>query len=308
MPPRCQIGNGAPSERFGQTFEKMRPRILGALLDAVAHGLRALPTTRLDGLPRMADFALWATACEGALWPNGTFMAAYLENRTEAAEKLIETDVVATAVQALIAKRATWSGTATELDTRLRMAAGDGTKGWPALPQFLAARLRVLASSLGKTGIAVAFDKVGHDRKRVIALSRIGERPDPHEEKDTDASTLADGADAADAVDAARCTPADGADAADAVGEEVPNGELVEKPIICGVLIEDRRILVYQRRSRRHKLGLERPENLHADLYETDRRYDGDAGRICEAAITEGLEQIERTVPFSTTWALPDLK
>jgi hypothetical protein len=102
---RCLFVNAAPvSDRqrrslreIRATFEKMRPRILGALLDAVAHGLRALPTTRLDGLPRMADFALWATACEGALWPNGTFMAAYLENRTEAAEKLIETDVVATA-------------------------------------------------------------------------------------------------------------------------------------------------------------------------------------------------------------------
>jgi hypothetical protein len=94
------------------------------------------------------------------------------------------------------------------------------------------------------------------------------------------------------------------------VGEEVPNGELVEKTIMCGVLIEDRRILVYQRRSRsRKRQKLERPENLvPADLYETDRRYDGDAGTVCEAAITEGLEQIERTVPFSTTWALPDLK
>jgi hypothetical protein len=51
------------------TFEKMRPKILGVLLDAVACGLRALPTTRLDEKPRMADFALWATACEPALWP-----------------------------------------------------------------------------------------------------------------------------------------------------------------------------------------------------------------------------------------------
>jgi hypothetical protein len=33
---------------------------MGALLDAVSHGLRALPQVRRDRLPRMADFALWA--------------------------------------------------------------------------------------------------------------------------------------------------------------------------------------------------------------------------------------------------------
>ena len=32
-----------------------------------------LPQTRLDKLPRMADFALWAAACETAFWPTGTF-------------------------------------------------------------------------------------------------------------------------------------------------------------------------------------------------------------------------------------------
>src|SRR3974390_724986 len=45
-------------------FEVARPRILGALLDAVVHGLRAVDRVPRDRLPRMADFALWATACE----------------------------------------------------------------------------------------------------------------------------------------------------------------------------------------------------------------------------------------------------
>jgi hypothetical protein len=36
-------------------FEDARPLILGALLDAVAHGLRQLPTVHLDRLRRMAD-------------------------------------------------------------------------------------------------------------------------------------------------------------------------------------------------------------------------------------------------------------
>ena len=60
----------------------------------------------------MADFALWATACETALrskdgmpWPEGTFWAAYSGNRDEAVEGVIDADPVATAVRAFMAKQ-----------------------------------------------------------------------------------------------------------------------------------------------------------------------------------------------------------
>jgi hypothetical protein len=71
-------------------FENARPSLLGALLDVAAHGLRALPSIRLDRPPRMADFALWATACETALWSAGTFAQAYEANRRAAIEGIIE--------------------------------------------------------------------------------------------------------------------------------------------------------------------------------------------------------------------------
>jgi hypothetical protein len=58
-------------------FELARPHILGALLDAAAHGLQMLPQVRLQQLPRMADFALWATACESAFQFAGTLQTAY---------------------------------------------------------------------------------------------------------------------------------------------------------------------------------------------------------------------------------------
>ena len=41
-------------------FELARPAIFGALLDAAAHGLRAVGFAYLGRLPRMTDFALWA--------------------------------------------------------------------------------------------------------------------------------------------------------------------------------------------------------------------------------------------------------
>ena len=53
--------------QFWREFEEVRPRILGALLDAAAAGLKNLPNVRLEQPPRMADFALWVKACEESL-------------------------------------------------------------------------------------------------------------------------------------------------------------------------------------------------------------------------------------------------
>src|SRR5262245_51069212 len=127
-------------------FERLRPAILGALLDAVAHGLRTLPRVRLERLPRMADFAIWATACETSLWPPGTFMRCYESNRMASIEDVVDADPVAACVREIMAKRGTWSGTAADL---LRVGAGcssDGRSnsctGWPKSPRELAGRLR----------------------------------------------------------------------------------------------------------------------------------------------------------------------
>src|SRR5208283_4054174 len=70
--------------RFWREFEEVRPRILGALLDAASAGLRNLPNVRLDQPPRMADFALWVSACEESLGMKpGEALSAYQSNRVE---------------------------------------------------------------------------------------------------------------------------------------------------------------------------------------------------------------------------------
>jgi hypothetical protein len=86
-------------------FELARPAILGALLDAAAHGLRTLPRVRLDRLPRMADFAIWATACETALWPSGTFVRCYETNRRASIDDVVDADPVAACVREIMAER-----------------------------------------------------------------------------------------------------------------------------------------------------------------------------------------------------------
>ncbi|MGD9885634.1 MAG: hypothetical protein AB7U95_36595 [Reyranella sp.] len=163
-------------------FEAERPRILGVLLDAVVEGLKRLPETHLPRLPRMADFALWATACETALWPAGTFWAAYCGNRDEAVEGVIEADPIAAAVRALMAARTEWTGTASELLGALAEQAGERVakaKNWPDSPRALAGRLRRAATFLRKIGIEIAFEREGRARTRVIRITATSADPAP---------------------------------------------------------------------------------------------------------------------------------
>jgi hypothetical protein len=133
-----------PEAELWAAFEAERPCILGVLLDAVVEGLKRLPKTHLPKLPRMADFALWATACETALWPAGTFWSALCRNRNEAVESVIDADPIATAVVAMMTARTEWTGTASELLEALGKVAGDrvaNSKTWPDNPRALAGRL-----------------------------------------------------------------------------------------------------------------------------------------------------------------------
>src|SRR5262245_26352192 len=124
-------------------FEVVRPRILGALLDAVTHGLRERPRVRLERLPRMADFALWAIACENALWPPGTFAHAYEANRTAAVANAVDADPVAARVREIMAERTTWVGSAADLlQTGATGGVSGRVSGWPQNPRALAGRLR----------------------------------------------------------------------------------------------------------------------------------------------------------------------
>jgi hypothetical protein len=63
----------------------------------------------------MADFALWAIACETALWPAGTFARAYTGNRKGAIEGMIDTGPVAACVRELMNERSSWTGSPADL-------------------------------------------------------------------------------------------------------------------------------------------------------------------------------------------------
>jgi hypothetical protein len=163
-------------------FEAARPRVLGALLAAVATGLARLPGTRLDRLPRMADFALWVAAAEPALWPeSGAFLRAYTGNRADAREAALEASPLVPALRALAAEAlfGRWEGTATDLLRRLNDQADERTQkaeGWPKSAQALGGALRRLAPDLRATGLDVEVGRKGpraDGRKRLVVLQAL---------------------------------------------------------------------------------------------------------------------------------------
>jgi len=161
---------------FWSDFEEARPRILGALLDAVSYALAHIDEVHLERLPRMADFAKWATAAEPALGLEpGEFMAAYSVNRKSANDLILEGSPVAPPLRAL-ADKEHWEGTAAELLSKLEKLVDESTRklrAWPKTPLTLSNSLRRLAPNLRAGGMVVEFS-TPHG-KRLVTIRKVEE-------------------------------------------------------------------------------------------------------------------------------------
>ena len=166
--------------RFGGSSNSARPQILGALLSAAAHGLHMLPQVRLKRLPCMADFALWGTACENAFRPAGSLETAYSHMRREAIENIVDADPVAVLVREIMADRAQWTGSASDL-LQVGINVGGNAmaawtrSGWAKSPRALAGRLRRAQTPLRALGIEIVFGREGRLGTRTIRITAIGE-------------------------------------------------------------------------------------------------------------------------------------
>ena len=164
-----------PEREIWEEFNAALPRILGALLDAVSIGLKRLSSTHLERHPRMADFCLWAVACgDGDLWPPGKFLSAYTGNRDDAVGNMLDADPLAIALRTFMAKEPSWSGTATDLLSRLSLTVGETTarsRAWPKNARAIAGRLRRLAPSLRRTGFVIGFERSdSRTRTRIVSI------------------------------------------------------------------------------------------------------------------------------------------
>jgi hypothetical protein len=182
------------SERkLDQEFQKARPRILGAILSALAKTMRYLPEVELPRAPRMADFAELGVAAERALgWGDGNFLDAYERNRIRSMAHGIESSPVALAVCKMIADTPEgYSGPIGYLSLRLDKYRPPDTTAWPKSARGLADTLRRQAPALLQAEeIKIEFDEKRHQdgyhiKIYSVALSRRKNERHEHDEHRT---------------------------------------------------------------------------------------------------------------------------
>lgn len=178
-----------PEAAIWKRFDEVQPGILGALLDVTVKGLERLPETSLETLPRLADFALWATACEMPLgWQPGAFMASYQAAQDDLIKDALEAEPVAVAMLKLQAHgdglTSEWTLTASELLDLLNEVEGHKDKrppkGWPGAAHILSGTLKRIAPALSEQGLEVTQDRetdAKRSKKWLVRINRENKRP-----------------------------------------------------------------------------------------------------------------------------------
>ena len=168
--------------QFWREFSERRPRILGALLDAAVVGLQNLPQVKLERPPRLADFALWVSACEEALGMQpGEAMAAWRANCAEARDLALEASPLYEPLAELA--REGFTGTVAELRGRLDSMVSETMRRsvrWPKAPNVLGNALRRMATNLRAAGIELQFsrnDEHGRRMVSVLCAAQVRKRP-----------------------------------------------------------------------------------------------------------------------------------
>jgi hypothetical protein len=171
---------------FWSRFEEARPRLLGAMLDALSGALARWEDTRPARKPRMADFFRLALATGDSL-PGGAaaFEAAWGSMQEAAVQSALEAAPIGTPLLKLLEARGRWKAPAGELLRDLGAFRGAGVHdhdAWPQTPQGLVSALRRLAPALESNGwhveLGVRDDSTQrHERHVVIArASDMAER------------------------------------------------------------------------------------------------------------------------------------
>ena len=162
-------------ESFWCDFEKARPAVIGALLDAVSCAMRNVGSVKLKKKPRMADFCMWVTAAEPALqWRPESFVQAYTKNREGVHERVLEADPVAMLVlEHVDAEHGRWRGSASDLRQHLLTDADGYRVKVPESASALSSRLNRLEPTLLHFGVRVEFHREGRQGTRIIELSRV---------------------------------------------------------------------------------------------------------------------------------------
>lgn len=167
-----------PESEFWKAFYQDAGDILGGLLDGLVEAIRSEPEIHLERLPRMADFAIWATAAETAFgYRRGDFVKAFDAKRENAIRLSLDGNVVAMALNRFMESRQNWEGTMLALLKELSQVAGEKTisgKYWPGSPRGLGSALRRLATAFRSVGMDIQIGEQPQRDGVHVAIDNTG--------------------------------------------------------------------------------------------------------------------------------------
>jgi hypothetical protein len=174
--PKISEDNRKREKAFWKDFEELRPYLLGAIFDGIAAAIQNENKISLSDNLRMADAWHWVTAAERAFgWEQGSTMAAFRTNESEANEAVLGGSLIFPHIQELAEPG--WCGTPTDLLSKLnsmRSPTASFDRGWPQRPRGLTDQLRRLNPALRAVEIEVTLDgrTSGSNSERRITIGR----------------------------------------------------------------------------------------------------------------------------------------
>ncbi len=156
-------------ESLWTRFDSLHPALLGLLCDATSMAMRNYSTVKLPGLPRHADFTVWAVAAAPAF--------GYSVNTLVNALVAPTLDPIRGALHHFLAGRPSWTGTATELWDKLESQLGKHQI--PASPRGLSQLLNKLG------GVTVERHRLAGGLTRLMTVTltlALATQPTPRHE------------------------------------------------------------------------------------------------------------------------------
>jgi hypothetical protein len=154
---------------FWRDFNEEKPRIFGAFLYALSHGLANIHDVKLNDLPRMADFAKLATAAEPAYTDcEHDFASAYANNRDDAADIIVQNSPVGAVLLRMFEDTNEIRDTPLGLFLKLQTYATDydrASSEWPNHHNQLKEIIERIAPALDRMGIGAECKKSGGTRR-----------------------------------------------------------------------------------------------------------------------------------------------
>lgn len=155
-----------------QTFNELKPEILGSIFDCLSYVIRVAPTLIIEQKPnRMADSFRYALAAAQFLgFTKQDLLRAYNSNTQSQHEEAIDASSVAQVIIDFMNDKDSWEGTSTQLHTELRDVAETLKVKFPKTPNWVWREINEVKLDLLAAGIKA--ERIKESKANKIILTK----------------------------------------------------------------------------------------------------------------------------------------